>query len=105
MAWTGKYPATGGWRNLIPNKEEFEMRDHNIKVMCGSGSGFVAERVHNVPAVARREEMNIALDQIQEQAEKLLALLKDRQLGLSTWHEFVDNRITEIYHTWLINRD
>lgn len=36
------------------------------------------------------------LDKLQEETEKLLALLKDRQSGLYTWHESMAERMVAI---------
>ncbi len=39
----------------------------------------------------------VNLDELQEETEKLLALLKDRQPGLMTWHEFLHERLQNLY--------
>lgn len=36
------------------------------------------------------------LDQLQQEAEKLVSLLKDRQLGLMTWHMLLEERLKAI---------
>jgi len=36
------------------------------------------------------------LDKLQAEAEKLVALLKDRQPGLMTWNGFLAERLTNI---------
>lgn len=41
----------------------------------------------------------INLDQLERETEKLLALLKDRQPGLSTWNEFLFKQIEKIRAT------
>lgn len=45
----------------------------------------------------KAEQPTISLDDLQEQTEKLLHLLKDRQPGLMTWHQFMSERINCIY--------
>jgi hypothetical protein len=43
------------------------------------------------------EKKGIDLDALQGEAEKLLGLLKDRQMGHFTWHEFFQERLKNIY--------
>ncbi|MEK7576280.1 MAG: hypothetical protein AAB482_01160 [Patescibacteria group bacterium] len=43
------------------------------------------------------EENSINLDELQEEAEKLLALLKNRQLGLLTWNLFLCERLENLH--------
>lgn len=38
----------------------------------------------------------ISLDELQQEVEKLLALLKDRQPGQLTWHGFMVERLTRL---------
>jgi len=40
---------------------------------------------------------SINLDELQEEMEKLLSLLKDRQPGLFTWNEFLMERMKKIH--------
>ncbi len=40
--------------------------------------------------------MDTKLEQMQDEVNKLKALLDDPQLGMFTWHEFVDERIKNI---------
>ena len=40
---------------------------------------------------------SIDLDVLQSEAEKLLALLNDRQPGIIAWHEFMKERLESIY--------
>jgi len=44
-----------------------------------------------------KEEKGISLDELQEETEKLLALLKDRQPGLMTWNMFMHDRLTKMH--------
>lgn len=37
------------------------------------------------------------LDELQDEVNKLNVLLNDRQPGMFTWHEFLNQRLTEIY--------
>ena len=39
----------------------------------------------------------IDLDELQAEAEKLVALLENRELGLSTWHEFLRKRLITLH--------
>ncbi len=39
----------------------------------------------------------VNLDELQQETEKLLALLKDREPGLMTWNEFMYKRLTILY--------
>jgi len=41
--------------------------------------------------------MNNVLDELQQEAEKLLALLKDRQIGMMTWDDFMRERLQKIH--------
>ena len=40
---------------------------------------------------------NNQMNLLQGEAEKLLALLKDRQLGLMSWHMFMNERLTNMH--------
>lgn len=39
----------------------------------------------------------VSLDELQQETEKLLSLLKDRQPGLMTWNEFMRERLTALH--------
>ncbi len=39
----------------------------------------------------------INLDELQQEAEKLLVLLKDRQMGMMTWDDFMRERLQKIH--------
>lgn len=39
----------------------------------------------------------IDLNDFQKEVEKLLALLNDRQTGLTTWHEFMKEQLENIH--------
>ena len=43
------------------------------------------------------EKQGISLDDLQQETEKLLALLKDRQPGLMTWNEFMHERLQNLH--------
>ncbi len=43
------------------------------------------------------EKKGINLDDLQQETEKLLALLNDRQPGLMSWNEFVQERLQNLY--------
>jgi len=43
------------------------------------------------------DKKSINLDDLQQEVEKLLALLKDRQQGLMTWNEFMQERLQNLY--------
>ena len=46
---------------------------------------------------AEDEKKGINLDDLQQETEKLLALLKDRQPGLMTWNEFMQERLQNLH--------
>lgn len=46
---------------------------------------------------AKDEKKGISLDDLQQETEKLLALLADRQPGLMTWNEFLQERLQNIH--------
>ncbi len=46
---------------------------------------------------ANHSKKSIDLDELQQEAEKLLALLRDRQPGLMSWHGFLDERLRNIH--------
>jgi len=46
---------------------------------------------------SEREKKGINLDDLQQEAEKLLALLEDRQPGLMTWNEFMQKRLQNLH--------
>ena len=41
-------------------------------------------------------DVGVDPDELQREAERLLALLKDRQTGLMSWHDFMRKRLTRI---------
>lgn len=43
------------------------------------------------------EKKGVNLDELQQEAEKLLSLLNDRQPGLMTWNEFLHERIKKLH--------
>lgn len=64
-----------------------------VKVYAGrpSAESVPYEEWHASPSLEEQ------LDEIQQEAEKLLALLKDRQPGLSTWNEFMQERLQSLH--------
>lgn len=44
-----------------------------------------------------KTQMDADLDELQQEAEKLVALLKDRQPGLMTWGMFLRDRLTRLH--------
>jgi hypothetical protein len=40
----------------------------------------------------------VSLDELQSEAEKLVALLKDRQPGLVTWNTLMNERVESIHN-------
>ena len=44
-----------------------------------------------------KKKKGIDLDKLQQETEKLLALLKDRQLGMMTWNGFLQERLTNLH--------
>ena len=47
--------------------------------------------------VTTETKNDINLDELQQEIEKLLVLLKDRQPGLMSWNEFVRKRLTNLH--------
>ncbi len=47
--------------------------------------------------MATTETKGVSLDELQEEAEWLLSLLKDRQLGLFSWHIFLRKRLQKLH--------
>ena len=45
----------------------------------------------------RTTEKGVNLDDLQQETEKLLALLKDREPGLMTWNEFLHERLQNLH--------
>jgi len=43
------------------------------------------------------EDEGINLDELQQETQKLMALLKDRQPGLTTWNQFLQERLTNLH--------
>lgn len=37
-------------------------------------------------------------DELERESEKMLALLKNRHEGLSTWHEFLNDRLVTVFN-------
>jgi len=48
-------------------------------------------------AIATAETNGINLDELQREVEKLIGLLKDRQPGMISWHEFMQERLTNLH--------
>jgi hypothetical protein len=48
-------------------------------------------------ASAATIKKGINLDELQQETEKLLALLRDRQPGMFTWNDFLVERMTKIH--------
>lgn len=46
---------------------------------------------------AEGEKNTVDLDRLQQEVEKLLALLKDRQTGLAAWHDFMHERLENLH--------
>jgi len=49
------------------------------------------------PKRGAQEKGEVLLDELQMEAEKLVALLKDRQVGLFTWHDFLRERVQKMH--------
>ena len=47
--------------------------------------------------MAKTEQAEISHDRLQEEAEKLVALLKDREVGLFSWHILLNERLKTIH--------
>ncbi len=43
------------------------------------------------------ERQDVSLDELQTKAEKLLLLLKHREPGLFTWHEFLHENLEDLH--------
>ena len=43
------------------------------------------------------EKKGINLDELQQETEKLLALLKERETGYASWHELMHERLTNLH--------
>lgn len=48
-------------------------------------------------ASATTKKRGINLDELQQEVEKLLSLLRDRQPGLMCWNEFLHERIKNLH--------
>jgi hypothetical protein len=46
---------------------------------------------------AMESRRGISLDDLQQETEKLLDLLKDRQPGIMTWNEFMHERLANLH--------
>jgi hypothetical protein len=73
-----------------------------IKAMCWCGEdlGIPANLLEQKRASTKKtngEKKCINLDELQQETEKLLALLKDKQPGLMTWNEFVHERLQNLH--------
>ena len=43
------------------------------------------------------QEVQVSHDKLQEEAEKLVALLKERETGMFTWHMMLNDRLKAIH--------
>ena len=71
-----------------------EVRQHFLK----SSPEPIRTGRQSIPASSlpgRKKGVN--LDELQQETEKLLALLKDRQPGLMTWNEFLHERLQNLH--------
>ncbi|MBI2482262.1 MAG: hypothetical protein HYV76_01730 [Candidatus Vogelbacteria bacterium] len=72
------------------------------KAMCWDDEdlGVPANLLEQKQANAKKtegEKKGINLDDLQQETEKLLSLLKDRQPGLMTWNEFMQERLQNLH--------
>jgi len=47
--------------------------------------------------MAENQKTEITHDKLQEEAEKLVSLLKDREVGLFSWHMLLNKRLKSIH--------
>jgi len=74
------------FRNKTPHQYEGEIPNMSLSV------------VSEIRATFRRKELEgVDLNELQREVEKLLGLLMNRQPGLSTWNDFMRQRLTELH--------
>ena len=74
-----------GWKNYV-DQLKASLRQQKKKAESEAAA-----------AKASVEKKSFNLDELQQETEKLLALLKDRQPGLMTWNEFLCERLRNLY--------
>ena len=72
---------------VVPGDDELYVRFHN---------DLSPHKMSDIPADALWTPAVIALSELKEEVQKLLALLEDPQDGLMTWHGFLKERSDNI---------
>ncbi len=47
--------------------------------------------------MAAKQKDEVSYDKLQEEAEKLVSLLKDREVGMFSWHILLNERLKSIH--------
>ncbi len=102
-------PATGR-SNSSPKFQELTaavtrlIKDDAASLLNGRAdntAGLILAQLAHVhhfgPCPALQDSATIDLDELQEEAEKLLDLLKNREQGLSTWNDFLALRLRNLH--------
>jgi len=54
-------------------------------------------KIEQMTVMDENKNNGVNLDELQQEVEKLLALLNDRQPGLMTWNEFMWERLQNLH--------
>lgn len=64
---------------------------------CGNVGSHPTPDILPVEQKTTKSNEGVDLDQLQQETQKLLALLKDRQSDLMTWNDFFRERLTNLH--------
>ncbi|MDX1535999.1 MAG: hypothetical protein R3346_04540 [Candidatus Spechtbacterales bacterium] len=91
------FPSFGGGGTIIGNPIAAALQNSPPQFAAGVDIEEVV-RLVLMSAERRPNDGNcVDLDDLQEEIEGLLSLLKDRQPGLATWNSFLQQRIGNIH--------
>lgn len=74
----------------IPNRQAFARDIREVKENLLARKRASEEKLAN-------QEKGVNLDELQQEVERILNLLKDRQPGLFTWNGFMHERLQSLY--------
>ena len=86
-------------KTIIPNGHEeiiAEWKRRDCLNFCGVEDSLLEQKKANAKK-SEGKKKSIKLDDLQLETEKLLALLNDRQPGLMSWNEFMQERLQNLH--------
>lgn len=78
-------------------RKNVENLDMNLKFICAFDSKNQPVAPPQEATEANDTKDGISLDELQQETQKLLALLQDRQPGILGWHDFMHDRLVNLH--------